>query len=1330
MEEVSKEVELDIEHFITFILCLFGHDPQHDLYVGHNTGRARAENFWNDVGGIVDAAPGEGRIPPTHSGGARDSTGGIVTGYSEGGMIAQIKTALRFGKGILAEYSNYIFMNITGRSGTNNCTTTKSSIVFFDWEQLINQTNPTEIDCTQPGRIVINNEIISPYKLQRINIRAGLSSPGETTFAYLIKDEESAYFNNLIAIKVVDGQQGGQKNVQLILTSEEKGLSIYEKSTITSFGAGMEQLYNVYGECVRTGINNQIEAAALAVIDLYNTQILAPLGDRLEDTPSVSFENFVTLATEVPGIKAQTATNPTGQGKINETWQGITNTAFYTLAVRSSILSQTILAKEGGLLEELFSNASYLDSRPEWFSPRQVEGQAPIPFSHTLIQEYVNMITGFIQFIPLYDPGANAFPEQLMIQNIYTAGSTSHYYAIPILYQNFTRAGGENVYVFLDILSRSIANILNSISDPRQKEQIRELINSYKEVVKAKSEQFRAAQLDPGTIAEENPLVQSLYLAFSSEMAEISFEEVQIDAQQNEAQEFAELDQEVTTAEQSIQATGAALEAEINAAVAETAASFGGGEIKMNGGGQLDGIQGLRLYSKDTCNGIIQNLHFIAQKNTPENPKGEAGHRASRALTALSKTGLPQIIYDGGPGFKDVLSTSKGIPAAISENMIFGVSPTYISSNIKASDIPDKRCLARPEVDAVRDISEKLGNIISAVDSATETATPVDPASFTALIKGECEKMEQDIFQRDAEIELPIKSCETFQKSPNPPKEKRRYEKLRMFLDRFRSAFQLTALFAYFCFHHPNPLIIFKGDQPNAIYSWVTNLNNYFIEALEVFGMITDKTGKRQMINGAGRANNGFVVGSCTAIALYIGNILKDSLPGNKVNTSFAIEEGMLNKQVRKAASGAGSQPDYIALRNGVGAPDDTKLLISIMDSLTFSASQPDTKLVKKWPADRNKPVTGTLLNDLAVTESLTGPTMQAFHAALQAGERFYVNNAVAIPIGLEIDKKQFCPMSSIIDAQTTVCRNFGIAERDGFEYGIQDFTVFCADPQNPANRLASYRVRVVPELKANGKPPDKVWVCAYMQIGRGGNTKVLINVAVPEAITGAYATTWPGGYNPGHVVSLRSDDTPLSARKTLYDLQSYISNMPVVAGVTDTYTNLIDFLMDDDGPDADMQRRNILERSSRKSLGDYLQEASAAIVNGGLLQGTRNTYTKGGVKILPPEGGRVGLHNDRPAAARGILLTLYGKSGINPRSMNGIIVSDKLNRINYAVAGRGLRAAGSGGGGRNKKKTRKKLRKKVQKNTRRKKQIRRVKRRKATKRVKRRKIKRSRKTR
>ena len=43
--ESSIQVELDIEHFITFMLCLFGHDPQHDLYVGHSTGKIRAENF-------------------------------------------------------------------------------------------------------------------------------------------------------------------------------------------------------------------------------------------------------------------------------------------------------------------------------------------------------------------------------------------------------------------------------------------------------------------------------------------------------------------------------------------------------------------------------------------------------------------------------------------------------------------------------------------------------------------------------------------------------------------------------------------------------------------------------------------------------------------------------------------------------------------------------------------------------------------------------------------------------------------------------------------------------------------------------------------------------------------------------------------------------------------------------------------------------------------------------------------------------------------------------------------------------------------------------------
>jgi hypothetical protein len=148
-----------------------------------------------------------------------------------------------------------------------------------------------------------------------------------------------------------------------------------------------------------------------------------------------------------------------------------------------------------------------------------------------------------------------------------------------------------------------------------------------------------------------------------------------------------------------------------------------------------------------------------------------------------------------------------------------------------------------------------------------------------------------------------------------------------------------------------------------------------------------------------------------------------------------------------------------------------------------------------------------------------------------------------------------------------------------------------------------------------------------------------------------------------------------------------FFDTNPIIPGFTDTYENIIDTIRNvnspliTDGNYAAYQAmriklmRGILERSFVKSLGDYLQELSTVADNGGYVVGTSTRPTD----VIPPNEGRLGLHNDRPAAARAILLSLYGKSGINPMSVSGLVVTDAQDKLNYIVAGRSMKIVRGG---------------------------------------------------
>ena len=104
--------------------------------------------------------------------------------------------------------------------------------------------------------------------------------------------------------------------------------------------------------------------------------------------------------------------------------------------------------------------------------------------------------------------------------------------------------------------------------------------------------------------------------------------------------------------------------------------------------------------------------------------------------------------------------------------------------------------------------------------------------------------------------------------------------------------------------------------------------------------------------------------------------------------------------------------------------------------------------------------------------------------------------------------------------------------------------------------------------------------------------------------------------------------------------------------------------------------RRGIVEYGLRKFLGDYCQTLTSVASNGGYLQ--RNTDNSVGQSILSPNSGRLGLHNDQPATAVALLLTMLGKGGVNPNTVNGSYfggvkknVNKKRPFVKYVLASR-----------------------------------------------------------
>jgi hypothetical protein len=1185
----STNIELDIDHGITFLLCLFGHDVQHDLYHGHGTGKPRAvATFNNEMGGIDIAGPGRALLPRNKGGGImkgglKNDDEDIITVQTEVEKCLEIGLALKYAKGIIAEYYRNIFLTIVGRSATNGCQVGEEEyIVYIDLESAMSN------NILEPGRIAINNNIIDPFEL---SIEDGTTPDGSQFRDYNIFSGDYEGYT----LRLLDTGRN-----QLILQ-------------IFINGQYIQQLNAVYGECIDQGLLDQISERCINALQNYITA----QNDRdpeADPNPELgSFNNY---------IDTQRA-----QGE----WPD--GTLFYKIAT-SGILPLIVENISGvGLVYELFKspeNMSMKIPEEEFYYYKDQMG--------TFIQQY---ITALQQSFGTPNPDIN-----ILKINSFEAGKN-------ILDKIAVYSGYDEDYdyenddeAWVEIYNLFSASLEGFLIDFNVDKPTLEMLNNYlKQISEATRDtpgQFEVIKVSLFAILTAVNNVYSQSLSNEIIQGEIELSSPAVDAEiDNWGQQ--QLNESNNSREQAVE------ESQI--------------------GGAIFDIE--PIYNIEVCNPLVQTIERVASQ--------VVGKRAAAISTDLGFKNPDSIINNTinsvGGSFQNI---PKEMSQALSEGKLFSNPPRYNPSltKIKQNNIPEKKCLTRPDLTSAENLLSIIGEMIDLVESVGRDNLDVVVQQVIELQN----KLMAKIFNNEENptIDMPLKTCTTIK-----GKEKKYYVSMITAFQNIRSMIYIFATLIAIATKRGTWYIDLLQD-PSVGINWLVITQKYIEDLVEIFKLVSITTGPKVGLTNVAKANNGFVVGSCSAIALAITQpLLQFSSNRALGEISYAEEEKMLQGQISR-------------LQNAAGAPDDTRLVKSIKQRSSFYNYY--GTLISKWPAAEIKGVRTDMLTDMQAS-GLNGQTIQTMVAAGQ--KKYFVNNAVSLgpqQLGPNVYKRNFCPISSIVDAQTTVCNSLKIAKNDGYEYGIQDVTIY-SNSSDGTSRLFTYRVRVVP-IEAKSGVPSKIAIAAYLQV----MNDVFINMAPVAALT----QDWPGVERSPESellgnISLDDPNSPLSARKCLFDLQLLFDNPNSLVGQLANYTDVIDVISNDDYDDEDnppppealealanvggdrrMMMKQILEVSFRKALGDYLQELSTVAAGGGYVDGTYSQYPAG--VILDPNTARLGLHNDRPAFARAMLLSLYGKSGVNPHSLSALTVTDNLDRLNYIAAGRNLNVVGEAAGGRGRK--------------------------------------------
>ena len=303
---------------------------------------------------------------------------------------------------------------------------------------------------------------------------------------------------------------------------------------------------------------------------------------------------------------------------------------------------------------------------------------------------------------------------------------------------------------------------------------------------------------------------------------------------------------------------------------------------------------------------------------------------------------------------------------------------------------------------------------------------------------------------------------------------------------------------------------------------------------------------------------------------------------------------------------------------------------------------------------------------------------------------RLFISNSVNAKTEIG-DLEYFCPISSIMDNMPQ-CGTIQSSQKDGVEYGTMDVLINRAE--GGAQQMA-YRVRVEPEPQGQGQVPTTANIYASLQIGAiGGGEGLIIRKGIP-----ADAEGWPGTQivpdDGGRPITVQlgkltaGQDNPLDAKTCLKKVFDHINSGFTGHLKRSGYENLIDYFSLDNEPAvgdhlADIKttytgvppadallaetnpirmRRDMLETSFVKGLGDYLQEINGVTVNGGYL----GDPIARGQQIERPDGLRLQLSNDRPSGMRALLMLLFPRPGSNIRPD---VIAGYLTSKKYAVAG------------------------------------------------------------
>jgi len=272
----------------------------------------------------------------------------------------------------------------------------------------------------------------------------------------------------------------------------------------------------------------------------------------------------------------------------------------------------------------------------------------------------------------------------------------------------------------------------------------------------------------------------------------------------------------------------------------------------------------------------------------------------------------------------------------------------------------------------------------------------------------------------------------------------------------------------------------------------------------------------------------------------------------------------------------------------------------------------------------------------------------------LPENQLYFINNAVTTKVGIP---PFFCPLSSIMDGQST-CNTFNSSvKNNGVEYGIMDVVIRDGNVTNNSLQRTGETMRYHVRVEFNERE-KKASISAFLKIG----DEILINVG---RVSSAPTNNIDDPADPPIEIDLNSRSTPLEASECLREIISVnVNTLFNPNGTIKIWDNYLDLITSEETAipiyngvniTSKKLRRRIVTASFKKGIGDDIQEFNTIFENGGYVEGPFNIL-KPGTSILPPNNIRLGLSNDRPSGIRSCLVILFGQGDVNPNSIGGFI--------------------------------------------------------------------------